>query len=251
VKVTELVEKKESTSMEFVGSLQFLWAIFKKSKTFHEFINQLISAEKTEILTQIGDTHWAAALEHLSNVDSNNETSRSEVFLAIGAFEQAYQLYMHARPKGLKISRSIELMFIWNTRRRQKCCLSACAVSLLQSRCYKYLHEPERVQKYVERARDCFEEYAGLRISIANSVKRYLQSQRYYGYRDPIMIVIDEEMEIEKQRKVFQKIIEYLSGEEGSPPTHENDEEERKNIEGKVELQPPPQRFLLPDEKQL
>jgi hypothetical protein len=219
------LESREAISMGLLGILQILWEVFDKSSTFKEFIDKLISSEKTALFTQIGDTHWAAAREHLSNMHYNDDISKDEVLLAIGALEQSYQLYMQARPKGWRILPSIELFFLWNTIRLEECYLSACAVSLLQSRCYKYLNAQERVIKYAERATERFEDYADLHLQVESNRSDTMLATRTFAftYAEAIHVRIDAERKIKAQRAVLQKIIEYLCNEQGQPSEDEND----------------------------
>lgn len=202
--------------MTFIELFSVLHELFIKGKTFKGFVDKLADLEKVEMFTQIGNSHWTAACEHLSNVRFHDDISKDEVLLAIGALEQAYQLYMHARPKGWRIF-SWEMFFFGKAGKFAQCSLLGCTVSLFQSRCYKHLEAKERVKKYAERAMECFEEYANVQSKIDDREASLLRRDftLYYlkdgteGKRAAIFIE-RRRGEMEEYRRHIQDIIKYL-----------------------------------------
>lgn len=184
-----------------------------------KMIKDLFYPEIEAYIIRSGMVDFAAAKKHLSNAQLDDVINRDEIVLAIGAFEQAYQSLMNALPDEWRRNLS---PFPSTLEKVRTCYELGCTISLLQSHCHKILGSSNLSIIYAQQAKECFDEYERLELSMPRDVGGdNWWSRDYWWSRDDLNKILEEKFyeRIAQEREIFQKTFDELIAHSSSGTT--------------------------------
>jgi hypothetical protein len=134
---------------------------FDRGKT----IREIVEDQMGDFLTLVGDTNFAAAIQHINNSRIADHSPEAELVLAVGDLEDAYQAYLKAARERL-IDRILLSRFIPTLSKRMERYEKMCSCALCLSMLYKRLDQTQLLEEYLKKTVGTFQIYISLDAKI-------------------------------------------------------------------------------------